>query len=113
MTPFAQLFDRRIRGFRVIEVLALLALGAMILWVYLTKADAGREGAEISDVRREIAEERRELKQLRAESAHLEQYQRIESLSHAYLRLEPVKPARETAPENLARIAAQSGSAPR
>ena len=105
MTTFTRLFDRRIRGFRVIEVAAMVALAAMIFSVYLTKAQAGRERYQIGEVRQQIVDEQRELKQLRAESAHLEQYRRIETLSHAYLGLAPVKAARETAPEGLPTLA--------
>jgi hypothetical protein len=100
MILLSQLFDRRIRGVRVIEGIAVLALIAMILWVYMAKADAGRESAEIGEVRSQVLEERRALKQLRAESAHLEQYKRIETLSQA-LGMAPAKPAHETAPEAL------------
>lgn len=113
MILLAQIFDRRIRGFRIIEVAALLALGVMILWVYMTKADAGREGAEINEVRKQVIEERRELKQLRAESAHLEQSRRIEVLSQAYLGLAPIKPTREAPPEALAVIARDGESVAR
>jgi cell division protein FtsL len=109
MTRLAQLFERRIRGFRVVEVAALLALAAMIFWVYLSKAEAGRERAQIGDVRQQILDEERELKQLRAESAHLEQYRRIEALSRDYLGLAPVKAARETAPEDLPTLAQEHG----
>jgi cell division protein FtsL len=105
MTRFASLFERRVRGFRVVEVAALLALVGMIFWVYLTKAEAGRERYQIGEVREQIVDEQRELKQLRAESAHLEQYGRIEALSHAYLGLAPVRAARETEPEALPTLA--------
>jgi cell division protein FtsL len=105
MTRFARLFERRVRGFRVVEVAALSALVGMIFWVYLTKAEAGRERAQIGEVRQQIVDEQRELKQLRAESAHLEQYRRIETLSRDYLGLEPVRAARETAPEALPTLA--------
>jgi cell division protein FtsL len=105
MIRFARLFDRRVRGFRVIEVAALLGLAGMIFWVYLTKAEAGRERSQISEVREQIVDEQRELKQLRAENAHLEQYRRIETLSRSYLGLEPVRAARETAPEALPTLA--------
>ena len=69
MNRVARLFERRIRGFRVVEIAALLALAAMILWVYLTKTEAGRERYEIGEVRGQILDEERTLKQLRAEIA--------------------------------------------
>jgi cell division protein FtsL len=112
MNRVAGLFERRIRGFRVVEVAALLALAAMIFWVYLTKAEAGRERYEIGEVRKQVLDEQRTLKQLRAESAHLEQYSRIEALSRDYLGLQPVKPARETEPQDLPALAAERRARP-
>lgn len=112
MNRVARLFERRIRGFRVVEVAALLALAAMILWVYLTKAEAGRERYEISEVRGQILDEERTLKQLRAENAHLEQYRRIEALARDYLGLQPVKPARETEPQDLPALARERRARP-
>jgi hypothetical protein len=105
MTAIAQLFDQRVRGFRVVEVVSLAALVAMIFWVYLAKAEAGRERYEIGQVRQQILDEQRAVRQLRAETAHLEEYRRIQSLSHAYLGLQRVKPERETAPEALPALA--------
>jgi cell division protein FtsL len=105
MNRVAQLFERRIRGFRVVEIAALFALAGMIFWVYLAKAEAGRERYEIGEVRKQILDEQRSLKQLRAENAHLEQYRRIEALSRDYLGLQPVKPARETEAQDLPALA--------
>ena len=105
MNGIARLFERRIRGFRVVEVVTLIALAAMIFGVYLTKAQAARERWEIGEVRRQVVDEERTLKQLRAETAHLEQYRRIETLSREYLGLEPVKPDRETQIQDLPALA--------
>lgn len=105
MSPLARLFDWRVRGFRVIEVAALACLVWLILWVYLTKAQAGDERNQIARVDREIAAEQRRLRELKAESAHLEQPARIEQLSEAYLGLEPVPAKREATPERLDDIA--------
>jgi cell division protein FtsL len=105
MTRLARLFDQRVRGFRVVEVAALAALAGMIFWVYLAKAEAGRERYEIGQVRQQIVDEQREVKQLRAETAHLEEYHRIQTLSHEVLGLQRVKPERETAPEALPGLA--------
>ena len=112
MIRVARLFERRIRGFRVVEITALLALAAMIFWVYLAKAEAGRERYEIGEVRKQILDEERSLKQLRAENAHLEQYRRIEALSRDYLGLQPVKPARETEPQDLPALARERRARP-
>ena len=112
MNRIASLFELRIRGFRVVEVTALLALVAMIFGVYLTKAEAARERYEIGEVGKQILDEQRTLKQLRAENAHLEQYSRLETLARDYLGLQPVRPARETEPQDLPALASERRARP-
>ena len=104
MSPIARLFDQRVRGFRIVEVAALACLVLLILWVYLTKAQAGDERARIASIERDIAVEQQKLRMLKAESAHLEQPTRIERLSEAYLGLEPVPAKREATPQSLPEI---------
>ena len=104
-------FRRRVRGFRVIE----LAFGALLILlafgVYLAKTDAGRERARIAQIERQIADEKRQLKLLRAEVAHLEQPQRLEQLS-SQLGLQAVDGTREARPETLRDIVAPAEKAP-
>jgi hypothetical protein len=104
MSPIARLFDQRVRGFRIVEVAALACLILLILWVYLTKAQAGDERARIASIEHDIAVEQQKLRMLKAESAHLEQPTRIERLSEAYLGLEPVPARREATPRSLPEI---------
>lgn len=84
------LFDRRVRGFRLVNLAAMGVLAAMILGVYLAKTFAGRERAEIASVTRQIDAEKARIRLLKAEVSHLEQPGRIERLSEAYLGLKPV-----------------------
>ncbi|HYF23126.1 MAG TPA: cell division protein [Caulobacteraceae bacterium] len=113
MNPIARLFDQRVRGFRIIEVAALACLVLMVFWVYLAKAGAGRERAEITRIERDIATEQKALRLLRAEAAHLEQPARIEALAEQQLGLEPVPVKREARPESLIEIARATGGGPR
>lgn len=112
MSPIARLFDQRVRGFRVVEVAALACLVLLILWVYLTKAQAGDERSRIASIERDIAVEQQKLRMLKAESAHLEQPTRIERLSEAYLGLEPVPAKREATPRSLPEIVRAPAPAP-
>lgn len=112
MSPIARLFDKRVRGFRVVEVAALGCLILLILWVYLTKAQAGDERSRIARIEHDIAAEQQKLRMLKAESAHLEQPTRIERLSEAYLGLEPVAAKREATPQNLPEIVRSPAPAP-
>ena len=105
MNPLLVLFNRRLRGFRVVHLVATAILAGLVLSVYMTKADAGREAAAIATVNREIDGETRRLRLLKVELAHLEQPQRLEQLSSRYLSLEPIPAQRETAPDGLAEVA--------
>jgi cell division protein FtsL len=97
--------NRRIRGFRLVDVIALGLLVLLIMSVYLAKTIASRERAEIASVERQIASERAQIRLLEAEVAHLEQPSRIEHLSTTYLEMGPVDVARETTAEALATLA--------
>lgn len=105
MNPLIVLFNKRVRGFRVVHLAATAILAGLVLSVYMTKADAGREAAAIAAIDRDIAVETRRMRLLKAELAHLEQPQRLEQLSSRYLALEPIPAQRETAPDGLAEVA--------
>jgi cell division protein FtsL len=99
------LLDRRVRGFRLVDLVALGLLVVLILGVYLAKTIAGRERAEIARIERQIAAEKARIRLLQAEVSHLEQPARIERLSTAYLGLKPVSVKRETTTESLLDVA--------
>jgi len=99
------LLDRRVRGFRLVDLVALGLLVMLILGVYLAKTIAGRERAEIARIERQIAAEKARIRLLQAEVSHLEQPARIERLSTAYLGLAPVSVKRETTTEALLDVA--------
>jgi cell division protein FtsL len=99
------LLTRRVRGFRLVDLIALGLLTALILGVYLAKTIAGRERTEIAKVERQIEMEKSRIRLLQAEVSHLEQPARIERLSEAYLGLAPVTFKREISTEALPYIA--------
>lgn len=99
------LLTRRIRGFRLVDLIALGLLTALILGVYLAKTIAGRERTEIAKVERQIDLEKARIRLLQAEVSHLEQPARIERLSEAYLGLAPVTFKREITTEGLPYVA--------
>ena len=101
----SDLFDRRVRGFRVVEVAGVSLFVVLALAVYLVKAGAGRERSQIASVERQIAEEQTRLRLLRAEVAHLEDPERIGRLSSVYLGMSPASPKREASAESLPEIA--------
>jgi cell division protein FtsL len=99
------LLDRKVRGFRLIDLVALGLLTALILGVYLAKTMAGHERAEIARVERQIEAEKARIRLLQAEVSHLEQPSRIEQLSSTYLGMKPVRIDRETTTEGLIDVA--------
>jgi hypothetical protein len=102
---FTRLFERRLRGFRVVDLAAFACFVTLALVVYAVKADAGREAAALNTVEDSIAEETQRVRLLKAEIAHLEQPDRLERLSVAVLRLSPADPRREAAVDGLGEIA--------
>jgi cell division protein FtsL len=106
------LLERRVRGFRLVDLIALGLLTVLILGVYLAKTIAGRERAEIARVERQIGAEKARIRLLQAEVSHLEQPSRIERLSTAYLGLAPVSIKRETTTDELHEVARKPVAAP-
>ncbi|HEX5379327.1 MAG TPA: cell division protein [Phenylobacterium sp.] len=95
------LLTHRIRGFRVLDMIAMGLLIALVLSVYLAKTIAGRERTEIATVERQIAAEHDRIRLLQAEVSHLERPDRIEQLSVSYLGLAPINARREVTAEAL------------
>lgn len=101
------LLSRRIRGFRLVDLVGLGLLVLIIVGVYLAKTMAGRERAEIATIERQIKAEKTRIRLLQAEVAHLEQPGRIERLSVSYLKMEPVTASREATPDQIVELAAK------
>lgn len=106
-------FDRRIRGFRLIEIVSLGCLIALVFGVYLAKTFAGRERQEIARIERQIRAEHASIRLLKAEVAHLEQPERLEHLSETYLNLAPVEAKREAPAESLEEISRTRAEKPK
>jgi cell division protein FtsL len=99
------LLARRIRGFRLVDLVGVGVLMLLILGVYLAKTIAGRERAEIATTERQIEAEKARIRLLQAEVTHLEEPARIEHLSETYLGLAPVSIKHEASPDALSEIA--------
>ncbi len=98
------LFNRRVRGFRVVEVVGMGVLLTLVTGVYLAKTVAGRERNEIARIVREIEDEKARKRLLEAEVAHLEQPRRIEALALT-MGLQPIAAGRETTEDALVDVA--------
>jgi len=98
-------FDRRVRGFRVIEIGGLGVLLVLALVVYLAKTHAGSERADIDRIQGQIDSEQARVALLKAEVAKLQQPERLETLSGRYLNLQPVPAAHEISAAGLTALA--------
>ncbi|HEX2818196.1 MAG TPA: cell division protein [Phenylobacterium sp.] len=97
--------NRRVRGFRLVDLVAMGLLTVLILGVYLAKTIAGGERTKIASVERQIGAEKARIRLLQAEVSHLEQPARIERLSETYLGMAPVSFKREADPDALPDLA--------
>jgi cell division protein FtsL len=104
MNPLA-VFTRRIRGFRVIEIIAVMVIIVTALASYAFKTSAGAEDADASNIEAQIRDEQKRIRLLNAELAHLDDPARIEALSTQYLGLAPIAAKQEIALANLPRVA--------
>ena len=101
----AGLFDQRVRGFRIVELGGLGVLLVLVLAVYLAKAGAGGERADIDHVQQQIEDEQTRIRMLQAEVANLEQPERLQTLSSQYLGLQPIPAKHEVQAEALPDLA--------
>jgi len=74
---------QRVRGFRVVDVAALVICLALALTVYAFKTSAGDERRDITDVEQQVRDETKAVELLRARVAHLEAPDRLERLARA------------------------------
>lgn len=81
MTALKRLFDWKLRGVRVVEIIGVGLVAVMVLSVYVAKAAAARESARIAELERSIAETSQRVRLLRAEAARLESPARLAALS--------------------------------
>ncbi len=111
MNPLA-LFTRRIRGFRVIDIIAVMVIIVTALASYAFKTSAGAEDADASTIEAQIQDEQKRIRLLDAELAHLDDPARVETLSTQYLGLAPIAAKQEIALASLPRVAGVPAPAP-
>ena len=100
-----RLLRQRFRGFRVIDIAALVIFLTLALTVYAFKTSAGAERTDIADVEQQIRDETKAVQQLRAQVAHLEAPDRLEGLARANGQA-PIAARQEVTPQALPQVAA-------
>ena len=94
----------RVRGFRVMDLAAMVIFLALALTVYAFKTSAGAERTDIADIEDKIADERAQVKLLRDEVARLENPKRLEDRATRFAGLGPIGAKQEVTAEALAQV---------
>ena len=106
----------RIRGFRIVNLLALTVLLVIALGSYALKTLAGAQDAGQVGVEDQIVQEQKRIRMLQAEISTLGGPQRVADLSRQYLNLGPPDAKHDITEDALpalaAQLRAQSSAAP-
>jgi hypothetical protein len=102
---------RRVRGFRVMDLAAMVIFLSLALTVYAFKTNAGAERSDIADVEDKIVAERHDVRLLQDQITRLENPKRLEG--RARLAGEaPITARQEVTPEALPQVAGPQLSVP-
>ena len=112
MSSFLRLFERRVRGVRLIELIGLVLVFGMIFWVCLSKAREGDDIRRMNDLDQQIADEQTTVNALRIKVSQLERPERLETLATGLLDMKPVDPAHETDISGISQISRTTSRAP-
>ena len=112
MSGFLRLFERRVRGVRLIELIGLVLVFGMIFWVCLSKAREGDDIRRMNDLDQQIAQEQATVDTLRIKVSQLERPERLEALATEYLNMKPVDPAHEADVGAIGQISRTTSRAP-
>jgi len=103
---------RRVRGFRVMDLAAMVIFLSLALTVYAFKTSAGAERTDIADVEDQIVVERRDVRLLQDEVARLENPKRLEDLATRLAGQAPISARQEVTPEALPQVAGPQVAGP-
>jgi len=96
---------QRVRGFRIMDLAALVIFLALALTVYAFKTNAGAERSDIADVEDKIVAERHDVRLLQDQVTRLENPKRLEERATRLARLAPIAAKQEVTPEALPQVA--------
>jgi hypothetical protein len=99
------LLFRRVRGFRVMDLAAMVIFLSLALAVYAFKTSAGAERSDIADVEDKIVVERHDVRLLQDEVARLENPKRLEDRAIRFDGLARIGAKQEVTPEGLPQVA--------
>jgi len=100
---------QRVRGFRIMDLAALVIFLALALAVYAFKTNAGAERSDIADVEDKIVAERHDVRLLQDQVTRLENPKRLEERAVHLAGQAPIAAKQEVTPEALAQVAGPGG----
>ena len=104
MKTILRIFEQRVRGIRLIELVGFALALSMIFWVCLSKAREGDDIRHMNDLDQQIADQQQAVDALKIKVAGLERPSRLEALAKTYLGMTPVTPQHETDLDSLSEI---------
>ena len=99
-----RILNRRIVGFRVIELVSAGLLTAMVLTVYLAKVGAGDKTDDSDHIQQQIIDTQADIRLLKVELANEERPERLTALAAQYLNMAPIAPKHEIDADALADV---------
>lgn len=111
MNGLMRLFEQRVRGIRLIELVGGILMFGLIFWVCISKAREGEDVRRMNDLDRQIAVEQEAVNGLKIKVAQLERPGRLEQLAVEYLGMKPTDPNHEARLESLGEISRTTSQA--
>ena len=105
------LLFRRVRGFRIMDLAAMVIFLSLALTVYAFKTNAGAERSDIADVEDKIVAERHDVRLLQDQITRLENPKRLEGRARQAGE-SPITAKQEVSPEALPQVAGPQLSGP-
>lgn len=113
MSGLLNVFEQRVRGVRLVELVGIVLCLAMMFGLGWIKMREDADVKRLEALKREIAAETDQVQTLRAAVAHLEQPKRIEALASVYLGMKPVDSRHEANLDSLVEISRGQGAGTR
>src|SRR5471030_2191813 len=104
MNTFLRIFEQRVRGIRLIELIGFALALSMIFWVCLSKARETDDVKQTDRLDQQIADQQQAVDVLKIKVANLERPSRLEALAKTYLGMTPVTPNHEADLDSLSEI---------
>jgi cell division protein FtsL len=108
MSILSRLFEQRIRGFRLIEVVGVVLAVSVFMWVTVSKALVRDDISRLNAVNEQIEAELKTVSALRVHVAALEAPKRLEALAKQQLGMGPADPMQEASLDSLAQLSRTS-----